>query len=223
MSSWWIEAVRARVPARRDRVAGRDRVEVHRGQAAVRSVRRVHARDHHRQVERPRAVTGDGLLRDLRHRVRRRVRRVHLADRVGLEEHVHRIVLRPVHRVRRHHERRLRLPAVREQQPGALGVHADRVVEVEPGPHERGEVQHVGEVVGQLGEVAVADVAHERGHADRVDLLACRGIAEACDPPHLVVGREVLRERERDLPGRAGDQDLLARQHRLRARRIRSR
>ena len=109
----------------------------------------------------PRAVAGDGLLRDLRHRVRRRVRRVHLAERVGLEEHVHRIVLRPVDRVRRHHQRRLRLAAVREQQPGPLGVHADRVVEVEPGPLERGEVQHVGEVVGQLGEVAVADVAHD--------------------------------------------------------------
>ena len=97
------------------------------------------------------------------------------------------------------------------------------MVEVEPGPHERGEVQHVGEVVGQLGEVAVTDIAHERGHADRVDLRAGGGIAEAGDPPHFVVGREVLRERERDLPGRAGDEDLLAREHRLRVRRIRSR
>ena len=86
-------------------------------------------------------------------------------------------------------------------------------VVVEPGPHERGEVQHVGEVVGQVAEVAVAEVAHERGHADGVDLLARRRVAEARDPPHLVVGREVLGERERDLPRRAGDEDLLARQH----------
>ena len=33
--------------------------------------------------------------------------------------------------------------------PVPSALHADRVVEVEPGPHERGEVQHVGEVVGQ--------------------------------------------------------------------------
>ena len=80
-----------------------------------------------------------------------------------------------------------------------FGVHADGVVVVEARTHGRGEVQHVGEVVGQLGEVAVAEVAHEGGHADRIDLLAASGITEAGDPPHFVVGGEVLGERERDL------------------------
>ena len=39
-----------------------------------------------------RARAGHRLLRDLRHRVRRRQRRVHLAERIGLDEHVQRVV-----------------------------------------------------------------------------------------------------------------------------------
>ena len=77
----------------------------------------------------------------------------------------------------------------------------------------RGEVQHVGEVVGEAVEVAVTEVDDAGGHADRVDLVAGPGNAEARDAPHVVVRREVLGERGRDLAGRAGDEDLLVGQH----------
>ena len=63
--------------------------------------------------------------------------------------HVQRIVVRPVHRVGRHHQRGLAPSAVREQQAGALGVDGDGVVEVESRTLERGEVHDVGEVVGR--------------------------------------------------------------------------
>ena len=47
-------------------------------------------------------------------------------------------------------------------------------------------------------------------------LAATRLVGEAGDAPHLVVAREVTSERERDLAGGPGDEDLLARQHRRR-------
>ena len=141
------------------------------------------------------------------------MRRVHLTERIGLEVHVQRIVVRPVDRMRRHHERGLGGAAVRQQQAGALGVDGDGVVEVEPGALERREVHDVGEVVGDIGEVAARDVAHARRHAERVDLSPGLGVAEPGDPPHLVLLHQVAGERERDLPGRSGDEDLLAREH----------
>ena len=49
-----------------------------------------------------------------------------------------------------------------------------------------------------------------------VDQRARRRIPEAGDAPHLVVAGEVRGERERDLAGGAGDEDLLAREHRRR-------
>src|SRR5207247_1920252 len=100
-----------------------------------------------------------------------------------------------------------------EQQPGALGVDGDGVVEVETGALEGREVHDVGEVVGHAGEVATTQVARHGGDPQRVDPLAIGRIGEARDAPDLVVAREGAGQRERDLPGRPGDEDLLARQH----------
>ena len=99
---------------------------------------------------------------------------------------------------------------MREQQSGALGVDGDGVVEVDARALERGEVHDVGEVVGHVGEVARREVAHPRGDAERVDPGAALVVGESGDAPHVVVGREMPRQRERDLPGGPGDEDLLA-------------
>jgi hypothetical protein len=74
-------------------------------------------------------------------------------------------------------------------------------------------MQQVREVVGQFREVAVADVAGDSRDADRVEALARLRVAKPCNTPYLVVAREVLRQRERDLSRRPGEQDLLAREH----------
>ena len=58
---------------------------------------------------------------------------------------------------------------MREQQAGALGVHPDRLVVAVAGNLQRGEVDHVGEVVGQVAEVAGTEVAHAGGDAQVVD------------------------------------------------------
>ena len=76
----------------RHRLARGDGVGVIRGQPAVRAVGRVHPGDDDRQVEQPGAGARHRLLADLRHRVRRREGRVHVAERVGLLEHVQRIL-----------------------------------------------------------------------------------------------------------------------------------
>jgi hypothetical protein len=102
---------------------------------------------------------------------------------------------------------------VREQQPGALRIHGDGVVVVEAGPLVRGEVDHVGEVVGHAGEVSPFQITDSGRDAQCGNSITALGIREAGDAPHVVVGREVPGERERDLPRGSGDEDLLARQH----------
>jgi hypothetical protein len=70
-------------------------------------------------------------------------------------------------------------------------------------------VEHVGEIVGERGEVACAHVERNRRDA-RVDQPArVRRIPEAGGAPYLVVGRQGPRDREGDLARRAGDQNLL--------------
>ena len=102
---------------------------------------------------------------------------------------------------------------MREQQPGALRVDGDGVVVVEAGALVRGEVHDVREVVGHAGEVSRRDVADDGRDPELVDPLTAPLLGEPGDAPHLVVGGQVPGERERDLPGRPGDEDLLARQH----------
>ena len=92
--------------------------------------------------------------------------------------------------------------AVLEHEPGALGVHPQRAVVV-VGAEVGREVQQVGEVGGQVAEVAVGEVEGARRHAERLDLLARRRVAEAGDAPDLVVGRQRPGEAVRDAPGRA--------------------
>ena len=207
--------VGARVPPRRDPLARHRGVEVVHGQAAVGTVRSVHARDRDRQVELPRARAGHGLLGDLRHRVRRRERRVHLTERVGLARTRaadRRAAGTPNASTSPARPWPLRQCASSRPVPSAFTVIAWS--KSRPGPLERGEVHDVGEVVGHAGEVAARDVAHTR--ASRPSASTCARLSvvgEAGDPPHLVVGREVAGERERDLPGGSGDEDLLAREH----------
>ena len=86
--------VHARVPAGGDLAAAEQGVDVLGGQATVAAVARVHPGDGDGQVEEPGTGAGHGLLGDLRHRVRRRVGGVDLAQRVGLEVDVHRVVVR---------------------------------------------------------------------------------------------------------------------------------
>ena len=75
-----------------------------------------------------------------------------------------RVVVGRVHAHPRHHERGLGLAAVLEHEPRALDVGAERVLEVvEVGAQPR-EVQDVGEVVGQVAEVAAGEV--DRAHRD---------------------------------------------------------
>ena len=139
------------------------------GQPALVAVRRAHAGDGDRQVERAGAVARDPLLGDLRDRVRRRRRRHRVAERIVLAEGVPRVGVRLVDGDRRHHQRRLRRAAVLEHEPGALGVDPQRAVVV-VGAEVGREVQQVGEVGRQVAEVAVGDVERAGGHAERLDL-----------------------------------------------------
>jgi hypothetical protein len=151
------------------------------------------------------------LFSDLADRVRLRFGQPRVAQRVVLAEEMPRIRVRLVDRHRRHHQRRLRLPAVREQQAGALRVDAERPLEAvrEIG----GDLQQIREVPRQTGEVALGDVDGARRHTQRLHLVTSRRLAEAGDPPHLVVRREHLCETEGDPPRRSGDEDLLVPQH----------
>ena len=86
-----------------------------------------------------------------------------------------------------------------QHEAGALGVDPQRplvVVDAEVG----GDVEQVSEVRRQVAELSGGEVERPGGHADRLDLLARRGVAEAGDAPHLVVGGERRGEPERDPP-----------------------
>ncbi len=167
-------AVGHRIPACPDRLAGGHGIEVPDREPALVAVGRAHARDRDRQVERAGAIPRHSLPRDLRHRVRGRGRGHRVAQGIVLPERVPRIGMRLVDGDRRHHQGRLRRPAVLEDEPGALGVHAERTVVV-VGAEIGREVQEVGEVRRQVAEVAVRVVDGTRGHAEGVDLLAVVG------------------------------------------------
>src|SRR5438046_42781 len=74
-------------------------------------------------------------------------------------------------------------------------------------------MQQIREVGRQVAEVTVREVDRSGGHAERLDVVASRRIAEAGDAPDVVVGRKRSGEAERDAPGGTGDQDLLTAQH----------
>ena len=100
-----------------------------------------------------------------------------------------------------------------QQQAGALGVRAERGVEVVPRHLRNGEVEHVVEIGGQLAEVGIAEIDGERPHTDCLDLGPRLRVAEPGDAPDLVVLRHVASHREGDLAGRSGDEDLLVAEH----------
>jgi hypothetical protein len=118
-----------------------------------------------------------------------------------------------VHRGRRNHEHRLAVREAVHQQRGAFGVDPHRVVVVGLERLEDREVQHVIEALGEIGPVGVAEVDDARGASRGFDLVACVGIAEACDAPHLVVARELLHEREGDLARGPRHQKTFACEH----------
>ena len=106
--------------------------------------------------------------------------------------------------------------AVLQHQAGAFDVGAERVLEVDEVGAQPGEVHDVREVVGQVAEVAAGarstarNVTPAASSSSRVDsarvgggvatarerlLGADVGAGEARDAPHVVLGREVERER----------------------------
>ena len=116
----------------------------------------------------------------------------------------------------RHHERRLRLAAVLEHQAGAFDVGAERVLEVDEIGAQPREVHDVREVVGQhrrsrrrrgrpratsprppraRSRVDSARVGGGVATAVNVSLARTAELGEAGDAPHVVLGREVERER----------------------------
>ena len=101
------------------------------------------------------------------------------------------------------------------QQAGPFRVHPHGVVVIQAGGLEDGEMQDVIESRRQRGEVRIGEVHHRRGNADLLDSLPRSGIAEAGDAPHLVVSCQLLNQRESDLAGRAGHEDLSIGQHGL--------
>jgi hypothetical protein len=74
-------------------------------------------------------------------------------------------------------------------------------------------MQHIVEIIGQSVEIAAGQVGGVRSYAGRLDLLPGRPIGEPSDPPHLVGLGERRGQRERDLPGRAGHEDLVTFEH----------
>ncbi len=128
------------------------------------------------------------------------------------------------------------MTAVLEHETGALDVGAERVLElVEAGAQPR-KVQHVGEVVRQVAEVAGREVDRAHRHPGRLELLTRRERArggrrghggerllltggrlrEARNAPHVVLRREVPRERAADRARDAGDEDPFTGDHRNR-------
>ena len=88
--------------------------------------------------------------------------------------------------------------AVLEHETGALDVGAERRLElaqVGPGP---GEVQHVREVVGEVAEVVGPQVDRVGRDPRVLELLPRGAVGEPGETPHLVVGREVPRQRTGD-------------------------
>ena len=99
-----------------------------------------------------------------------------------------------------------------EQVTGFLGVGVDRGRPVVRAGVDGG-VKDVGEIVGQRGEVAGAHVQGDRGDVGGGEAIPVFLVAQARGTPDLVVAREGTRDRERDLAGGAGDEDLLCVEH----------
>ena len=205
-------AVGQRVPARLDQPAFGERLHMHQRQPAAGPIGRAHPRDGDRQVEIARAEPGDGLLAIFGDRIGIGVVGDHIAQGVILAEPVPGIGGRLVDREGRHHQRRLGAAAMVEHEAAGLGV--DRYRPVIAAPVEAGgDVEHIGEIAGQIAEIALYQIDLAGGDTQRLHLCLLRGIAEARNPPHLVVLRQLGRDREGDPPGRAGDQDFLAGKH----------
>ena len=80
---------------------------------------------------------------------------------------------------------------------GAFGCGREHGLEVVRATASERQVDHVGEVVGQLGEIAVGQVDRPGRHAQVVEELAIRCMTEAGDAPHLVVADQSAGERVR--------------------------
>ena len=158
MSSSWIGLYGHRIPAGVHRLPRRDRVEVpDRAGRSGRCTRRpcarwswagrTSARSSAPRPPRRSSITEYGADGGA----------IGVAERVILQERVPRVGMRLVDGDRRHHQRRLRVAAVLEHEAGALRVDAERLVVV-VGAEVGHEVQQVGEVGGQVAEVAVGEV-----------------------------------------------------------------
>ena len=64
------------------------------------------------------------------------------------------------------------------------------------------------EVIGQVPEVPAGDVDGTARGAGGVDAVARRRVGETGDAPHLVVGGEMLDQRQTDQACRSGDKNL---------------
>src|SRR5207302_10697770 len=95
-----------------------------------------------------------------------------------------------------------------------LGVGAQGAVVVQAARLSGGEVQQVREVLGQVAEVAFAEIDGAGRDAVALDPGARLRVAEAGDAPHLVIGGKGSGEGFGDLAGGSGDEDLLVRKHR---------
>jgi hypothetical protein len=129
-----------------------------------------------------------------------------VAERIGLEEVAVAVLL--VHRRRRAVDERPRPLALLHERQHAAGVAVEVAV-----PRVRladAEVDDRGDVVGDGRQVARDQV--DRGAADPGLLQAGLGLGvlEAGGAPHLVVLGEGDGDGQGDLPGDAGDQELLA-------------
>ena len=98
------------------------------------------------------------------------------------------------------------LAAVRHEEPDRLCVGGE--ILVPPTALGHGEVDDVVEIGRNPGEVTTGQVDRLAAHARLLEVISRRGVGEAGDAPHLVVGREGLGDWNGDLPGGAGDEDL---------------
>lgn len=100
-----------------------------------------------------------------------------------------------------------------QEKSGAFRVGADRGVVVPSRSQARCQMHDVREIVRYTVELTVAEIAGDRDDSHVDHPLPVVGTAVPRQSPHLVLGRECLRDRERDLTGHAGHQDLLTAQH----------
>ena len=104
--------------------------------------------------------------------------------------------------------------AMRKQRTRVVGVRLNAPSPVIGAGVDR-RMEDIAEIVWQCGEVRVGHVQHERGDPGGLEFVAVGRVFQARRAPYLVALGERAGDRKGDLPGRAGDQDLLAVEHPL--------